>query len=65
MRSTWERANGHSVRRGERERSTSVVAVGAGVLVEHGTGVGGIGRSSRLYVNAELLGLTGSNPLRG
>jgi hypothetical protein len=25
----------------------------------------GIGRPSRLYVSAELLGLTGSNPLRG
>lgn len=39
--------------------------VGAGVLVEHGTVQGsGRGRPSRLYASAELLGLTGSNPLR-
>jgi Fic family protein len=39
--------------------------VGAGVLVEHGTVQGrGRGRPSRLYTSAELLGLTGSNPLR-
>ena len=39
--------------------------VGAGVLVEHGTVRGsGRGRPSRLYTSAELLGLTGSNPLR-
>jgi hypothetical protein len=31
-------------------------------LAEYGTGVG---RPSRLYVSAELLGLTGSNRLRG
>jgi len=36
----------------------------AGVLVEHGTVQRGRGRPSRLYVSAELLGLTGSNPLR-
>mgnify|MGYP000064714360 CR=1 FL=1 len=39
--------------------------VAAGVLVEHGTVQGsGRGRPSRLYASAELLGLTGSNPLR-
>lgn len=39
--------------------------VGAGVLVEHGTvQPKGRGRPSRLYTSAELLGLTGSNPLR-
>jgi Fic family protein len=39
--------------------------VGAGVLVEHGTvQPSGRGRPSRLYTSAELLGLTGSNPLR-
>ena len=39
--------------------------VGAGILVEHGTmQPGGRGRPSRLYTSAELLGLTGSNPLR-
>lgn len=39
--------------------------VAAGVLVEHGTVRGsGRGRPSRLYTSAELLGLTGSNPLR-
>jgi Fic family protein len=39
--------------------------VDAGVLVEHGTVQGsGRGRPSRLYTSAELLGLTGSNPLR-
>jgi Fic family protein len=39
--------------------------VAAGVLVEHGTVQGsGRGRPSRLYTSAELLGLTGSNPLR-
>lgn len=40
--------------------------VNAGILVEHGTvQPGGRGRPSRLYTSAELLGLTGSNPLRG
>jgi hypothetical protein len=39
--------------------------VGAGVLVEHGTvPPTGPGRPSRLYTSPELLGLTGSNPLR-
>ena len=39
--------------------------VDAGILVEHGTLQGsGRGRPSRLYTSAELLGLTGSNPLR-
>ncbi len=39
--------------------------VDAGVLVEHGTvQPTGRGRPSRLYMSAELLGLTGSNPLR-
>lgn len=39
--------------------------VGASVLVEHGTvQPSGRGRPSRLYTSAELLGLTGSNPLR-
>ena len=38
--------------------------VGAGILVEHGTIPAGRGRPSRLYVSPELLGLTGSNPLR-
>ncbi len=39
--------------------------VGAGVLVEHGTvQPSGRGRPSRLYTSVELLGLTGSNPLR-
>jgi Fic family protein len=39
--------------------------VDAGILVEHGTVQGsGRGRPSRLYMSAELLGLTGSNPLR-
>jgi Fic family protein len=39
--------------------------VDAGVLVEHGTVHPiGRGRPSRLYTSAELLGLTGSNPLR-
>jgi Fic family protein len=39
--------------------------VAAGVLVEHGTLRGsGRGRPSRLYTSAELLGLTGANPLR-
>jgi Fic family protein len=39
--------------------------VDAGVLVEHGTvQPSGRGRPSRLYTSAELLGLTGSNPLR-
>jgi hypothetical protein len=38
----------------------------AGVHVEHGTvPARGPGRPSRLYTSAELLGLTGSNPLRG
>ena len=37
----------------------------AGILVEHGTVQGsGRGRPSRLYTSAELLELTGSNPLR-
>jgi hypothetical protein len=37
--------------------------VDAGILVEHGTVQGsGRGRPSRLYMSAELLGLTGSNP---
>jgi Fic family protein len=40
--------------------------VDSGVLVEHGTvQPSGRGRPSRLYTSAELLGLTGSNPLRG
>lgn len=39
--------------------------VDAGVLVEHGTvQPTGPGRPSRLYTSPELLGLTGSNPLR-
>ena len=39
--------------------------VAAGVLVEQGTvQPSGRGRPSRLYTNAELLGLTGSNPSR-
>jgi Fic family protein len=39
--------------------------VGAEVLVEHGTvQPTGRGRPSRLYTSPELLGLTGSNPLR-
>jgi Fic family protein len=39
--------------------------VDAGVLVEHGTGrPHGRGRPSRRYTSTELLGLTGSNPLR-
>ncbi|MEX2557781.1 MAG: Fic family protein [Actinomycetota bacterium] len=39
--------------------------VAAGVLVEHGTvQPSGRGRPSRLYTSAELLGLSGSNPLR-
>jgi Fic family protein len=39
--------------------------VDGGVLVEHGTvQAKGPGRPSRLYTSAELLGLTGSNPLR-
>jgi Fic family protein len=39
--------------------------VDAGVLVEHGTvPPAGPGRPSRLYTSPELLGLTGSNPLR-
>ena len=39
--------------------------VDAGVLVGHGTvQPTGRGRPSRLYTSAELLGLTGSNPLR-
>jgi Fic family protein len=39
--------------------------VDARVLLEHGTTAPtGRGRPSRLYVSAELLGLTGSNPLR-
>lgn len=41
-----------------------VELVSAGVLVEHGTAPGRRGRPSRLYVSTELLGLTGSNPLR-
>jgi hypothetical protein len=39
--------------------------VDAGVLVEHGSvQPTGRGRPGRLYTSAELLGLTGSNPLR-
>jgi Fic family protein len=39
--------------------------VEAGVLIEHGTvQASGRGRPSRLYTSAELLGLTGSSPLR-
>ena len=39
--------------------------VAAGALVEHGRlQPSGRGRPSRLYTSAELLGLTGSNPLR-
>ncbi len=39
--------------------------VAGGILVEHGTvQPSGRGRPSRLYTSAELLGLTGSNPLR-
>lgn len=39
--------------------------VAAGVLVEQGTVQGsGRGRPSRLYASGELLGLTGSNPVR-
>jgi Fic family protein len=38
--------------------------VAAGVLVEVGTTAAGRGRPSRLYTSAELLGLTGANPLR-
>jgi len=40
--------------------------VAAGILLEHTTvSAGGRGRPSRLYVSVELLGLAGSNPLRG
>ncbi len=40
--------------------------VAAGVLVEHGTvRPAGPGRPRRLYTSPELLGLTGSNPIRG
>jgi Fic family protein len=40
--------------------------VGARILVEHGTVQRSArGRPSRLYASHELLGLTGSNPLRG
>lgn len=40
--------------------------VAAGVLVEHGTvQPDGPGRPRRLFTSPELLGLTGSNPLRG
>jgi hypothetical protein len=39
--------------------------VDAGVLVEHGAAKAkGRGRPSRIYTSPELLGLTGSNPLR-
>jgi Fic family protein len=39
--------------------------VDAGILIEHGTVQGrGRGRPSRLYTSPELLGLTGSSPLR-
>jgi hypothetical protein len=38
--------------------------VEARVLVEHGTVQPGRGRPSRLYVSAELLGLTGASPRR-
>lgn len=39
--------------------------VSAGILVEHGNvQPSGRGRPSRLYTSVELLGLTGSNPLR-
>jgi hypothetical protein len=39
--------------------------VDAGILVEHGRVQGsGPGRPSRLYTSVELLGLTGSSPLR-
>ncbi len=38
--------------------------VAAGVVVEHGTVPSGGGRPSSLYVSTELLGLTGSSPLR-
>lgn len=39
--------------------------VDASILVEHGrVQPKGRGRPSRLYTSAELLGLTGSNPLR-
>ncbi len=39
--------------------------VDAGVLFEHGTvHPTGRGRPARLYTSPELLGLTGSNPLR-
>jgi len=39
--------------------------VDAGILIEHGTVQrSGRGRPSRLYTSTELLGLTGSNPLR-
>jgi predicted ArsR family transcriptional regulator len=40
--------------------------VDADVLVEHGTvQPAGPGRPRRLYTSPELLGLAGSNPLRG
>ena len=40
--------------------------VAAGVLVEHGTvPPPGPGRPRRLFTSPELLGLAGSNPLRG
>lgn len=40
--------------------------VAAGLLVEHGTvQTAGPGRPRRLYTSPELLGLVGSNPLRG
>lgn len=39
--------------------------VAGNVLVEHGTArMGGRGRPSKIYTSVELLGLTGSNPLR-
>ena len=36
----------------------------AGVLLEYGTMIRGPGQPAKLYVSKELLGLTGSNPLR-
>jgi hypothetical protein len=39
--------------------------VGAGGSRSTAPASASVGRRSRLYVSAELLGLTGSNPLRG
>jgi hypothetical protein len=47
------------------EQLTLAPVHAAGVLVEHGTvPTQGRGRPSRLYTSPELLGLTGSTPMR-